>query len=261
MPELPDLHIFSGNLKKRILNKNIASVTVYNPRKIDAPKLFCEKLTGTSIRDIVRDGKELRFLLANDNCFSVHLMLSGKFFICHQDEAENIDSKITALCFEDAGAFVIADYQGLCKVSLNPKASMAPDALSDAFTLAYFSSVLKRNAWKNIKAVLIDQYVVRGIGNAYVDEILWKAGISPESVAGKIPEEKAKDLYDAIPFVLNDAIQNIQKISPDIISGEERSFLRVHNPHRKFTDEGDKIIVKTIASKKTYFTERQKLYI
>ena len=260
MPELPDLYVFSQNLKKRILNKTITSAAIHNPRKIDTPDLFREKLTGTSIEDIVRDGKELRFLLANENCFSVHLMLNGKFFICSQDDVGNIGSKLITLCFGDAGVFAVADYQGLCKVSLNPKTSKAPDALSDTFTLKYFSGVLKKNALKNIKAVLIDQNVVRGIGNAYVDEILWKADISPESVTGKIPEEKVKDLYEAIPLVLNEAIAAIQKISPDIISGEERSFLGVHNPRKKFTDGGDKIIVKTVATKKTYFTEKQKLY-
>jgi len=261
MPELPDLHVFSLNLKKRILNKNIVSVAVYDPRRIDRPDTFREKLTGTSIKDIVRDGKELRFLLANDNCFNVHLMLSGKFFITDQNDAEKTGSKITALFFEDSRAFVIADYQGLCRITLNPKPSKAPDALADTFTYEYFAGLLKKNQWKNIKAVLIDQNAVRGIGNAYVDEILWKADISPESVAGKIPEEKIRDLYQAIPLVLNDAIQNIQKIAPDIISGEERSFLKVHNSHKKFTDSGDKIIVKTIASKTTYFTDKQKLFI
>jgi formamidopyrimidine-DNA glycosylase len=170
---------------------------------------------------------------------------------------------MTALCFEGAEqalTLVIADFQGLCRVTLNAKVPAVPDALSDAFTFEYFCGILKRNAGNNIKAVLIDQRLVRGIGNAYVDEILWKAGISPESVAGKIPEEKAEDLHEAIPFILKDAIQNIQKISPDIINGEERSFLKVHNRNKKFTDEGDKIIVKTVAAKTTYFTDKQKLY-
>ena len=261
MPELPDLHIFSENLKKRILDKNISSAKVYNTRKIDTPDLFCKTLTGTSIQDIVRDGKELRFLLANNNCFNVHLMLNGKFFITPQNEVDKINGKITALFFEDDQALALADFQGLCKVTLNPRASKAPDALSGEFTLDYFSKALKRNQMKNIKAVLIDQNFVRGIGNAYVDEILWKADISPESVSLKIPEDKLKDLYEAIPFVLNDAIEKIRQISPDIISGEERSFLRVHNPRKKFTEEGDRIIVKEVASKKTYFTEKQKLYI
>jgi formamidopyrimidine-DNA glycosylase len=48
---------------------------------------------------------------------------------------------------------------------------------------------------------------------------------------------------------------------PDIISGEERSFLKVHNPRKKATDEGDRIIKKTVATKTTYFTDKQKLYV
>ena len=261
MPELPDLCVFSQNLRKRILDKNIVSVNIGNPYKVSSPDMFREKLTGTSIQDIVREGKELRFLLANDNSFSVHLMLNGKFYVCNQEEAAKINSKIISLFFEDGQAFVTADFQGLCKVTLNPKIPKAPDALSETFTLEYFLSVAKKSTYKNVKAVLIDQNVVRGIGNAYVDEILWKADISPESAMGKIPEEKLKDLFDAIPFILNEAIQTIQKIAPDIINGEERSFLKVHNSRKQFTDEGDKIIKKTVATKITYFTDKQKLYI
>jgi len=261
MPELPDLYVFAENLKKRFLDKTISSVTVYNTRKIATPDYYRRIMIGTSIRDIVRDGKELFFKLANNNCFSVHLMLSGQFFTGEQAEVEKIKGKIFSLEFEDSGTLTIADIQNLCRVSLNPKPSRTPDAMSEKFTFTYFSGGLKKNEWKNIKALLIDQSFIRGIGNAYADEILWKAGISPESVSGKIPEEKAKELYEAIPFVLNDAIQNIKKISPDITGGEERSFLRVHNRNKKFTDEGDKIIVKTIASKTTYFTEKQELFI
>jgi len=260
MLELPDLYVFAENLKKRILNKTISTVTVYNTRKIATPDYYRQKMTGTSICDIVRDGKELFFRLANNNCFSVHLMLSGQFFIGNRDEVEKVKGKLLGLEFENGENLVVADLQNLCRVSWNPKISGTPDAMSVKFTLAYFSGGLKKNEWSNIKALLIDQHFVRGIGNAYADEILWKAGISPESVAGKIPEEKVKELHESIPLVLNDAIQNIQRISPDSIGGEERSFLRVHNRNREFTDEGDKIIVKTIASKTTYFTEKQKKY-
>jgi formamidopyrimidine-DNA glycosylase len=260
MPELPDLHIFSRNLEKRLLHKAIASVTVYNTRKINTPNIFCEALTGTNIEHIVREGKELHFVLANKNRFSVHLMLNGKLHIVNQSEAEKISAKIAGLFFADGEALLISDFQGLCKVTLNPTLSKTPDALSDSFTFAYFASQIKKKAGENIKAFLIDQHVVRGIGNAYVDEILWKANISPESTAGKIPEEKLNDLFQAIPFILNDAIQNIQKIAPDIISGEERSFLKVHQPRKKCTDDGDAIIVKTVAGKKTYFTAKQELF-
>ena len=261
MPELPDLHIFSLNLKKRIRGKRIETVSVYNTRKIDTPAIFCETLTGTSIRDIAREGKELHFLLENNNSFGVHLMLSGRFTLSNQNGIDAVNSKIAALCFEDGEVLVLSDIQGLCRVMLNPKPSGTPDALSSAFTFEYFLKQIKRKARENIKAFLIDQHIVRGIGNAYVDEILWKADISPGSVSGKIPEEKLGDLFQAIPFILNDAIQNIQRIAPDLISGEERSFLNVHNPRKKYTGDGDRIIVKTVVGKKTYFTEKQQLFL
>ena len=260
MPELPDLCVYSQNLKKRILDKKIASVVIGNPYKINSPEAFGSKLTGTSIEDIIREGKELRFLLANKNSFNIHLMQSGMFYVCDQNEAELIKHKIITICFEDSLVFITADCRRQCRITLNPGEVKVPDALSDKFTIKYFSSVAKTNAFKNVKSVLTDQNIVRGIGNAYADEILWKADISPESNIGKIPEEKLHDLFEAIPIVLNDAIQMIQKIAPDIINGEERSFFKVHIPRREFSENGDKIIVKEIAAKRTYFTDKQKLY-
>lgn len=112
----------------------------------------------------------------------------------------------------------------------------------------------------NIKAFLINQKVVKGIGNAYVDEILWHARVSPHSKVGKIPEEVMVGLYNAINIVLKEAIVSIKAIAPDIISGEERSFLQVHNKSKKQTETGFPIIVERIASKTTYFTEEQIFY-
>ena len=260
MPELPELSVISQNLKKRILNKKIESVVIGNPYKIQTPEAFKKTLTETSISDIIREGKELHFLLANNSSFGVHLMLNGNYTVCGKDEVEDIKSKVIALIFEDKEAFAVADVQRLCRVTLNPKIAKTPDALSDKFTIDYFLSVAKKSLYRNIKSVLTDQSVVRGIGNAYADEILYKADISPESIMGKIPEEKIKELYEAIPSVLNWAIENIMKISPDLISGEERSFLKVHNSSKKITDDGEKIIKKTVDKKSAYFTERQKRY-
>ena len=261
MPELPDLQVFSKNLKNKIANKRIIEVGYFNQAKInideDAVK---SKLLETKIADIVREGKELYFHLANESTFSVHLMLNGKFDICALSEISNIKYKILTIGFEDAQALVISDFQGLCKVTFDPKITGAPDALSEAFTLEYFQGAINNNKKKNVKAFLINQDVVKGIGNAYADEILWKANISPESIVGKIPEAKVKELFEAILYILNDAIVNIEKICPDIISGEERSFLRVHNSKRKQTKEGEEILIKKIASKTTYYIERQQLF-
>ncbi len=261
MPELPDLQVFSKNLMKRIAHRKIVSADVFSVSRLNVDgETVRTKLLGTEITDIVRNGKELYFQLENSAVFSVHLMLSGRFHICAQGEISGIPYKILSIGFDEE-ALVLSDFQGMCKVTFKPAATNAPDALGETFTMAYLQNAVRRNHRKNIKAFLIDQSIVKGIGNAYADEILWKANLSPKSTAGKIPEDRLAALYTAISDVLKDAIANIERISPDIISGEERSFLRVHNSRKKYTDEGDRILVEKIAAKTTYYTERQQLFL
>ena len=261
MPELPDLQVFSKNLMKGTAHRKIVSADVFSVSRINVDgETVRTKLLRTEITDIVRDGKELYFQMGNSVVFSVHLMLSGRFQICAPGEVSGIPYKILSIGFDEE-ALVLSDFQRMCKVTFNPAAANAPDALGETFTMAYLQNAVRRNQRKNIKAFLIDQSIVRGIGNAYADEILWKADISPKSTAGKIPEDRLAALYTAISDVLEDAIANIERILPDIISGEERSFLRVHNSGKKYTDEGDRILVEKIAAKTTYYTERQQLFL
>lgn len=262
MPELPDLQVFAKNLQNLILNKKIVSAKVFSAKKINVDTNEMESaLNGTSIVSIEREGKELFFNLENNNVLSVHLMLNGRFDVCKIYEVSNLKHKILAIDFEDDSALVISDFQMLCKISLNPTVSNSvPDALSESFTVEYLIDAVKKNSRKNIKSFLLNQDIVKGIGNAYADEILWKANISPNSIIGKVPEENLRDLYNAILYVLKEAIVNIEKISPDIISGEERSFLKVHNPNKKKTDDGDEILIDKIASKTTYYIEKQQLF-
>lgn len=111
------------------------------------------------------------------------------------------------------------------------------------------------------KAFLIDQSIVRGIGNAYADEILWQAKISPKSAVGKIPDYVIEELLASIKSVLTEAVEEIKKISPKIISGEVPGFLRIHHPDRSESPTGHRIIKQQVASKTTYFTAEQVLYI
>jgi formamidopyrimidine-DNA glycosylase len=106
----------------------------------------------------------------------------------------------------------------------------------------------------------MDQKVIRGIGNAYADEILWHALISPLSVCNKIPEDKIKTLAKSIKTVLHDAIKKILKSHPDIIKGEVRDFLVIHNSSKKKSPTGAEIKQTTIGGRKTYYTDEQELY-
>jgi formamidopyrimidine-DNA glycosylase len=89
---------------------------------------------------------------------------------------------------------------------------------------------------------------------------LWEAGISPFSVCNKIPDAFIKALAKSIKSVLEDAEKEIQKAQPDIISGEIRDFLKIHNSKKKESPTGGKIHNSTISSRITYYTDEQKLF-
>ena len=261
MPELPDLYVYAKNLKTHLLNKKITDVKTFAAKRINAgSKEFVSACKGASFIGIEQNGKEIIFHLDNNNSFLVHLMLLGKFTIDKEQVNMSLFNKITSLYLDDNTVFTISDEQMYAKVELNPQKRTVPDALSDEFNYPYFLSLMLGSSRKNIKALLLDQKSIRGIGNAYADEILYNADISPKSTAGKIPEDKIEVLFNQIKATLQWGIDNILLISPDIITGEFRNFFRVHNKKLKQTKAGEKIIVEKIASKKTYYTASQKPY-
>lgn len=262
MPELPDLTIYAQNLRRLLCGKRVVSADVFSRSKVNAtPEAWRAALEQSCLTDISRQGKEMLFRLDNGQAFSVHLMLMGKFSLLPTEKLFSVNSKIVALGFGDGQALCVSDEKHLCNVKLNPPPATAPDALGDDFSYAFFERAAHKKATANVKAFLIDQKVVRGIGNAYADEILYAANISPHSTLGKIPPEYLYRLYASIGAVLRDAIAQLERLVPDSISGEERSFLRVHRRDIKRTDDGDPIRFERVCNKGTYFTDRQILFV
>ena len=262
MPELPDLTVFADNLMKRVGGKIITNVIV-SPigSRLYPQTAVADLLISAAVTAIERNGKELFFRLSNGGCFSTHLMLNGRFAILPKENLSRVDGLLLAIVFEDDQALAFSDFQGRAKFALNPVMPKVPDALDAAFSYDYFYNYLQKHPRKNIKDVLVDQHFVRGIGNAYVDEILWRGKVSPMSAAGAIPEEYSRALYEAIPATMNWAIDNIRAIAPEIVGGEERSFLQVHNPRRKTTDDGEKILRVSSGMSNTYYTAAQKTFM
>jgi len=262
MPELPDLEIFKGNVFKKLSSKRIADVQIFNYQKVTIPRDYLRyELKDRELIAINRYGKELLFDFGDDKIITVHLMLSGKMTIVNDflASAAKMNHKIFALNFENE-SIIFSDMGGLCTIKYKPRPDGVPDAFGADFTLEYFQNIARKKAKANIKAFLIDQKVVKGIGNAYADEILWQARISPHSTVGSIPEDAFALLYNAIDSVLKNAVESIRAIAPDIITGEERRFLQVHTKIKKQTETGFPIIIERIASKTTYYTAEQVLY-
>lgn len=216
-----------------------------------------DKLAGQTLKEIKRVGKELHLDFKDGDVLALHLMLHGQLFL----DKERTEHKhaIIQLVFDNGECLTMADYQGAATPTLNPPAKEAPDALAKEVDYSFWKEKLAKTR-SVIKNVLLDQNVVRGIGNAYADEILWEAGISPFSPGNKIPEAAVKKLAKAIRDVLEDAEKQIIKSNPDIISGEVRDFLKIHNARKTHSPTGAAIYHKVANSRKTYYTDEQELY-
>jgi formamidopyrimidine-DNA glycosylase len=258
MPELPDLQVFSRNLNKNLKGKRLKEVKVVNKKKLKVPVSELKKsLEEQVLTNIARVGKELHFEFANGNILGLHLMLNGDL---HFFEGKNEHKHtILEMLFDDKKGLALTDWQGSATPTLNPESRDTADALSKDVNFKFLKEKLSKTR-TTIKNFLLDQKVIRGIGNAYADEILWDARISPFSISSKIPDNKIKDLVKSIKNVLQKAEKQILKSHPDIISGEVRDFLNIHNAKKKESPTGASINHKMVNSRKTYFTEEQELF-
>ncbi len=107
-------------------------------------------------------------------------------------------------------------------------ARLGPDPLADDFTLEALRAILEAEGRKQIKGVMRMQSIIAGIGNAYSDEILHAARMSPFKPANSLDEAELQTLYDAIRGTLGDAVQRSSGLAASELKGEKKSNLAVH---------------------------------
>ncbi len=207
MPELPEVETVLRDVApqvtgRRILRADVASGPRYG-LLVDA--------VGRTVVAVTRRGKYLLFQLG-DRELIIHLGMSGRLFVA----AEKPETAHLRAVFQLAGgsSLVFVDMRKFGTLAvvrpgdyaeIPTLAEMGPEPLSDAFGPAAFALAVAR-AGAPIKAVLLGQKVVAGLGNIYVDEALHRAGIHPQ--ARGVPRKQALRLHQAIRDVLAEAIAN-----------------------------------------------------
>jgi formamidopyrimidine-DNA glycosylase len=256
MAELPDLTVFAQILSRRFKGKVLETLEVTVAKKINVSEKELKKaLEGRELTKVDRVGKTLQLSFSGAQVLGLHLMLRGELILIDQDEPPRF--QVLAFHFEGGEAFALVDLQKQATPTLNPKTPDAPDALE--LDKEYFSDLLAKKRTV-IKTLLMDQHKMRGIGNAYADEILYHAAISPFSIAKAIPEKMVNKLFNSIGTVLKKAIEKIAKENGNELKGELRDFMEVHSPKIKETAKGEKIKTGKIGGRKTYFTAKQELF-
>jgi len=255
MPELPDLAVMASHLDKKLAHHKLNAIKLHVDKKSNATQSeLTTAFAGHQLKSVYREGKELRFEFAGGNMLGIHLMLHGEIRLKKKDE--EIKFPILELAFTNDTLF-LTDWQKQATPTLNPAQSKVPDALD--IDAEWLKGILAKKK-TDVKTVLLDQKIVRGIGNSYSDEILYDAGISPLSAANAIPARQVEALAKSIHKVLTEEIKNLTNASDDLIIGENRDFLKIHLPKTKTTKKGEDILIHQKGSRKTYYVESQRLY-
>ena len=214
MPELPEVEVVTRSLKKTIKNLKIIKIIVNNRNlRIKVPKNFEKILKNKIIKNVHRKSKYIIFEFDNDIYAIIHLGMSGTLHIPSKKKITNLsfynkpvlpkkhnhiifNFKKIKLIYNDPRRF------GYFKILKNKKkldkyfTRIGPEALNKDFNLSYLKEKIK-NRKKNIKNFLLDQKIVSGIGNIYVNEILFKSQISPLRSVKKL---SLNDLNKIIKF-------------------------------------------------------------
>ena len=214
MPEMPEVETVRRTLLPLIKGKTIKEVTVWYPKIITGDaKEFAKQLTGKKIENIDRYAKYLLIRLSDNLTIVSHLRMEGKYRLVKintkkdkHDHVQIVFKDNSALRYNDVRKFgrmqliktgTEREKTGIGKLGVEPN--------SAAFTVSYLQNGLARKK-KNIKNTLLDQSIVAGLGNIYVDEVLWETKIHPLSQANTIPAEKIVQLHDNINSLIELAI-------------------------------------------------------
>lgn len=215
MPELPEVETIKNTLKRFVQHKTIQSVQVHWSKIIKMPddaKEFSLLLAGQTIHDIRRKGKFLLFDL-DDYTLVSHLRMEGKYSV---NEKKQPIKKHTHVIFSFTNEQELRynDVRKFGTMHLLPKGTemiekplnqLGPDPFEEAFTFDYFYNKLKATN-RVIKSVLLDQTVVAGLGNIYVDETLFKAGVHPLKKANKLTKSEVKAIQKQAVVTLEEAV-------------------------------------------------------
>ena len=209
MPELPEVETVRRALEKRIIGRKILAVESNFPKIVSTPsfKTFASQIKGSKIEAMFR-GKFLIFDLSGGLSMISHLRMTGHWLV-----TKNLpDSKFIHLKLKlsDGHTLAYSDIRKFGRIWLierqdfalfKPFAKLGIEPLSKGFTMEAFSGRLAKYK-NNIKQVLLNQQVVAGLGNIYVDEVLFSAGVRPSRKVPSLTKTEILKIFKAIRRIL-----------------------------------------------------------
>lgn len=255
MPELPEVHALATDLRSRLSGRVVdrLEIVAFAALKTFDPPVTA--LSGRTVSDVTRHGKFLDLTLGREDDGDLHLVLhlARAGWIRWRDAAPQRSGRpgktpLAARLVLDDGTghddSIVAKGSGFDVTEAGTKKSLAihivrdprqvpgiarlgPDPLDADFTIERFQRILEAGGRKQIKGLLRDQSIIAGIGNAYSDEILHAARMSPFKPAAMTPDDAAA-LFHAMQATLRGAIERADGLAASDLKREKKSGLRVH---------------------------------
>jgi len=230
MPELPEVETIKRGLNKLIIGRKITIVNNDNPKSFpNAAHDVTQFLINAKVIDVRRRAKVLLIDLSTKYTLVIHLKMTGqlvfvdnliRFGAGHPNDSliNALPDKSTRVTFDfsDGSHLYFNDQRKFGWVRLIPTLEVpnidfmkkvGPEPLEADFTAKEFIGRFKRRARTSIKAALLDQTVIAGVGNIYADESLWGAKIHPSRLVGSITEAEFNKLYSEVRSVMNLSIE------------------------------------------------------
>jgi formamidopyrimidine-DNA glycosylase len=210
MPELPEVETVRRTLALTLIGETISNVDVIYPKIIQQDvNRFQEKIKNQTIRKINRMGKYLIFILDED-VMIIHLRMEGKFFIKTNEEVLKHEHVIfhflsgRELRYHDVRKFGTIDFLPIETYLSSPPLMCLGKEPKDIDLNVFYSKLQVKKV--PIKVALLDQHMIAGLGNIYVDETLYKALIHPNRSANSVSLEETKRILNSAIEVLDQAV-------------------------------------------------------
>ncbi len=256
MPELPEVETIRRGLADRLSGRMVDGIEIFREKQFSGDQ---SQLLGQTIISVERLGKLIVMPLTNGWAVAIHLKMTGQLLWKAAKGGEQVmgghpeatyiselPNKYTRLIFQfdDGSKLFFNDLRSFGYVHvLSPEEqsqhkfmqSLGPEPLSLGFTDQYLQERLKKRPSTTIKAFLLDQTNIAGIGNIYADESLFRAAILPTRKAGSLTAGEGRNLVDCIQETLEIALMHGGSTEKDYLNsvGEKGTYLQVAQVYRK----------------------------
>ncbi|MBC8984912.1 hypothetical protein H9X96_03895 [Pedobacter sp. N36a] len=259
MFKLPYLEICAEIFDRKYKNRLLQKLDIKQHKCIHVSiAALNENLVGHELKKVWREGFSLFFQFKNYSVLEINLSIAAEFEMRLQNQ--EVTAGLLALSFSGGQILSVKDRQQMSRFNLNPVPLTIPDVLSKEMSVDFLITLFSETEVE-IKSLLIDQEVIRGIDQSYADEILWFANISPFSIVSSIPNAEVKILHKTIKYVLQDVIKQARKL--DLFNNRQKGIdlLMIHNAKKKYSPTGKVIKMKRDHHITTYYTDEQTLYV